>query len=364
MAKYEVVVFAKDGRPMGNIFSLCENFRWSKTRNDAEAVSFDLNLDRYEEYITAIGFGDNPKNFMETGRNDIRIKRNGRWLLGTNIVKFGYKGGDKGVSMSVNASGYLNYYKKRYIDIDYDATPQELILWGIIAAANAKYGGDYGIRQGTHRGGTISRSRHQVRKEIKSFFQQMSQVLDGPDFEFTYDKKINTYDAIGSYRPDIRLTYPGNIAGWEFDRSVDGVSNFIYGLGSGNGKDAVSAEAENTLSEDYLYRREQIVTYNSIEDVDTLQQNIDAIKHYAADPIELPVITVEDGILDLSTVSIGDTLPVEMRGNKSLSHINGYYRIESISCSVDKNGAETVNLTFDDIDIAGIIAMQDPEANA
>lgn len=360
MAKYKVVVFSKDGKAMGNIYSLCENFNWSKTRNDAESVSFDLNLDRYEEYITAIGFGDNPLNFLETGRNDIRIMRNGQWLLGTNVIRFGYSGGDKGVTMKVSCSGYLNYYKKRYLDIDYDDTPQELIIWGVINAANQKYGGDYGIRQGLHYGETVLRDRHQVRKEIKSFIQQMTQVLGGPDIEITHDKKLNTYQAIGSYRPEIRLVYPGNINGWSFDRSVERAANFIYGIGSGNGDDAVQAEAEDTASEDYIYRREQIVTYNSVVDESTLQQNIDAVKHYAANPIELPTITVQDGVLDLSTVSIGDTITVEMRGNKSLAHINGLYRIESISCNVDKNGAETVDLTFDDIDVEDIIKIQDP----
>lgn len=363
MAKYKVVVFSKDGKAMGNIFPLCENFTWTKTRNEAEQVSFDLNLARYEEYITKIGFGDNPFNFMETGRNDIRIMRNGQWLLGANVVRFKYKGGSKGVTMSVSASGYLNYYKKRYIDINYDDTPQEAILWGVINAANQLYGGDYGVRQGVHRGGTVPRDRHQTRKEIKSFFQQMSQVLNGPDFEFTPDKLLNTYDAIGSYRPDIRLVYPGNIAGWEFDRSVDNVANFIYGIGSGNGEDAPQAEAEDMVSEDYLYRREQIATYNSVEDETQLQQNIDALKHYAANPIELPTITVEDGVLDYSSVGVGDTLPVDMRGNKSVAHIKGYYRLESITVKVDGNGAETGDLTFDDIDVTEVILMQEPGAN-
>lgn len=362
MAKYKVVVFSKDGKAMGNIFSLCENFKWSKTRNDAESVSFSLNLDRYEEYLETIGLGDSPHSFLETGRNDIRIMRNDQWLIGTNVIKFTYSGGDGGVTMKVDCSGYLNYYKKRYIDIDYDDTPQHLILWGVIEAANAKYGGDYGVRQGIHKGSVVLRDRHQVRKEVKSFFQQMSQVLAGPDFEFTHDKKLNTYEAIGSYRPDIRLVYPGNISGWAFDRSVEKVSNFIYGLGSGNGDDAIQAEAEDAPSEDYLYRREQIVSYNSVVDEGTLQQNIDAIKHYAANPIELPTITVQDGVLDYSTVGIGDTLPVEMRGNKSLAHINGFYRIESITVDVDNNGAETGSLTFDDIDIDEIIAIQDPDS--
>lgn len=359
MAKYEVLVYSKDGLPMGNIFSLCRNFKWSKTRNEAESVSFDLDLADYEQYIEAIGFGADPLEFMEVGRNDIRIKRNGVWLLGTNIIKFGYASDDPGVKLEVAATGYLNYYKRRYANIAYTNTPQEDILWGVIDACNQVNGGDYGIRRGTHRGGTVLRQRNQVRKEVKSFFQQMAQVIGGPDFEFTADKLLNTFEAIGVYRKDLRLVYPGNIASFNFGRSVEKVSNFIYGIGSGNGEDAVQAESEDASSEDYLYRREQIITYNSVVEESTLQENIDAVKHYAADPIELPTVTVEDGVLDLSVVGIGDTLPLEMHGSKSLAHINGNYRIESIDCSVDENGSETTDLTFDNIDINAIISMQD-----
>lgn len=358
MAKYEVLVYSKDGNAMGNIFALCRNFQWSKTRNDAESVTFDIDLNKYEQYIADIGITE-PYDFMEVGRNDIRIKRNGVWLLGTNIIKFSYSGGSTGVTMKVSATGYLNYYKRRYVDIAYTDTPQEDILWGVIDTCNSAYGGDYGIRQGTHVGVSINRDRNQTRKEVKSFFQQMSQVRAGVDFEFTADKLLNTYIAQGTYRPNTRLVYPGNISGYSFDRSVEAVSNFVYGIGSGNGEDAIQATAEVTTSEDYLYRREQIAPYNSIEQQDTLQQNINAVAHYAAEPIELPQITVEDGVLDLSVVGVGDTLPIDMSGSASLAHINGYYRIESISCSVDENGSETVSLTFDDIDINEIISLQD-----
>lgn len=359
MAKYEVLVYSKDGLPMGNIFALCKNFQWQKVRNDAGSVSFDLNLEQYESYIEEIGFGDDPFAFMETGRNDIRVKRNGQWLIGTNVIKFDYSVDENAVMMKVQCTGYLNYYKKRYIDIDYDDTPQEEIMWGVIEACNAKYGGDYGITQGTHVGQSILRDRHQVRKEVKSFLQQMSQVRAGVDFEITADKKLNTFIAQGAYRPDIRLTYPGNISSFGFSRSVENVSNFIYGVGSGNGEDAVQAESEDTASEDYLYRREQIASYNSVIEEGTLQQNIDALKHYTKDPIELPTISVQINTLDLSVVGIGDTIPIQLRGNKSLAHIDGFYRIESITCNVNDQGDEFVDLTFDDLDINEIIALQE-----
>ena len=37
----------------------------------------------------------------------------------------------------------------------------------------------------------------------------------------------------------------------------------------------------------------------------------------------------------------------------------GFYRIEKIDCSVDENDAETVTLTFDDLDIDDIIQSQE-----
>lgn len=357
MAKYQVLVYSKDGLPMGNIFALCKNFQWQKVRNDAGSVTFDVNLEQFEEYLESINI--DPLEFMEVGRNDIRVKRNGQWVHGTNVIKFDYSVDENTVMMKVSCTGYLNYYKKRYVDINYANTPQEDILWGVIDQANQKYGGDYGIRRGNHVGESVLRDRNQVRKEVKSFFQQMSQVRAGVDFEFTADKKLNTYIAQGAYRPDVRLTYPGNIASFAFSRSVENVTNFIYGVGSGNGEDAVQAESENKASEDYLFRREQIVTYNSILDAGTLAQNIDAVNHYSSDPIELPTITVQSNYLDLANIGIGDTIYVQMTGTKSLAHINGWYRIESITCNVNEQGDESVDLTFDDIDINEIISLQE-----
>ena len=359
MAKYEVLVYSKDGKPMGNIFALCKNFQWQKVRNDAGSVSFDLNLEQYESYLEEIGFGDEPYNFMETGRNDIRVKRNGQWLIGTNVIKFDYGVDETAVTIKVSCTGYLNYYKKRYVDIDYDDTAQELIMWGVIDQCNQEYGGDYGITQGIHIGESILRDRHQKRKEVKSFLQQMSNVRAGLDFEITADKKLNTFIAQGAYRPDIRLVYPGNIASFGFSRSVENVSNYIYGVGSGNGEDAVQTSSEDQPSEDYLYRREQIASYNSVIDEGTLQQNVDALVHFTKDPIELPTITAQINTLDLSTVGIGDTILVQMSGSKMLAHINGYYRIESITCSVNDQGDESVDLTFDDLDINEIISLQE-----
>ena len=189
----------------------------------------------------------------------------------------------------------------------------------------------------------------------------MSQVIGGPDFDFSPDKKFNTYAAKGAYRPDVRLTYPGNIQEFSFNRTVEKVANYIYGIGSGNGDDAVQSTAEDTTSENYIYRREKVMTWNSVVEQDTLDEHTNASLHYYKDIIELPSVTLKDNTLDLSQVDVGDTISLELLSNISLRHVNGFYRIEKIDCTVDENDSEKVQLTFDNLDIDEIIEEQESD---
>lgn len=361
MDSYRIEVWDKSGIVLGDIRQLCSNLKWSKQRNEADTLSFDLDLTKYEQYLELINLQDNPYSFLEAGRTDLRLRRGAQYMVGTNANKFAFTTADPSVKMSVNATGYLNYYKQRFLNINYTNTPQHEILWGVIDQCNQKPNGDYGIRQGTHRGAVVNRDRNQVRKEVKSFFQQMSNVINGCDFEFTPDKLLNTYEAIGTYRKDIVLSFPGNIDSFAFNRSTDSVANYIFGVGSGNGEDAIQAFAGDSDSQDYLYLREKVASWNSVIQQATLQQNTDALLHFAKDILELPTVTLHSGEIDLSTVSVGDTIKVDFSKcmYSSLKHITGDYRIEKIDVQVDDNDNEIITLTFDDLDIDAIISKQD-----
>lgn len=362
MAKYEIEVWSKSGKPLGNIRQFCKDLTWSKSLNDVETVTFSIDLMRYEELLEGAGFKNDPFGLLDVGNHDIRIKRNGKYLLGANIIQIGYSVQDPSITMAVSCYGYLNYYKTRYITASYTDWWQEDILNDVIVKCNAETGGDYGVRRGTTTGGhQVKRTRTYLRKEVKSLIQQMSDVINGPDFDFSPDKKFNVYDVKGVYRPSVRLAFPGNIQSFNFNRSIEKVSNFVWAVGSGNGDDAVIATSEDTASENALYRREKIATYNSVVLQDTLKQHANAVVHYTKDIIELPSVTVPDGVLDLNEVDVGDTVSVSMTGALSLSHINGNYRIQKLDVSVDDNDSETVSIAFDDIDIDDIISKQEPE---
>ncbi len=361
MANYSIEIWNKAGNPIADIRQICTNFKWSKTLNGSETVSFDIDLFRLEKLIASLGLEIEPFEFFEVGRSDVRIKREGKYIIGCNAYSFNYTTSDPTITCTVNCVGYLNYYKTRYITAKYSQMAQQDILWDVIDRCNQMNGGDYGVRKGTHTGANVVRDRTYERKEVASLIQQMSNVINGCDFDFSPDKHFNTYEAKGTYRPSIHLTYPGSIQTFSIERSIEKVANFVYGIGSGNGEDAIQSTAEDIYSEDYVYRREKIATWNSVSVQSTLDEHTNATLHYLSDIIEIPVVTLRPGTLDLSEVDVGDTIDLEIKSSLTLEHVRGSYRIEKIDCSVDDNDSETVQLTFDNLDIDEIIPSQDEE---
>lgn len=367
MAKYSIEVWHKDGYPLGDISSFVTNFSWQKVLNNAESLNISIDMARFSQYLTSIGYANRPYEFLEIGRSDIRIKRNGKYILGANVAQIGYTANNTSVTLAISCYGYLNYYKYRYISGSYSNVAQAEIIYDIIDKCNAKHGGDYGVTRGTVFGTATKRDRSYDLKEVKSLITQMSEVLNGIDFEFTPDKKLNIWNTAtackGVHRPDVILEYPLNIKGFNFYRTGSNVSNHVIAVGKApsEGEKPV-VEVSDATSEDYLFRREKMVTYNSVSDENTLSQHANAVLHYTKDIIEIPNITIGDGVLDLSELSTGDTIQVNMRGDLALQNVTGDYRIESIQCKVDQNMAEEVTLKFDDIDINSIVQKQQEES--
>ena len=140
---------------------------------------------------------------------------------------------------------------------------------------------------------------------------------------------------------------------------MDSLANYIIGIGSGNGDDAIVATATDPFSRQALYRREKVATFSSVEKESTLQENTNGILEMLKDVRELPSFTLSDGILDLNDVGLGDTIYAEMNGYIMFEHIHGFYRIEKIEVTVDENDAEEVKLTFDNLNVDNIISQQE-----
>lgn len=105
----------------------------------------------------------------------------------------------------------------------FTATDQGLILWGLVAAQNARSGGDTWIRQGNVTTG-VTRDRAFSRQTLAQLFDDMTKVINGCDWEIApvdyYELNgtramgvLNVYDEQGSDRPNAVFGYsPSGVA--------------------------------------------------------------------------------------------------------------------------------------------------------
>lgn len=88
------------------------NLQW--TLNDIEEVSFDLDLLRYEEKCLEMGV--DPNDLLVPYKYDIRIRRNGVYIMGCNLVEANIQlTTEPPAKIQVKGTGYLNLFKDQYI---------------------------------------------------------------------------------------------------------------------------------------------------------------------------------------------------------------------------------------------------------
>lgn len=83
------------------------------TLNDVESVSFDLDLVQFEKRCRLLGA--TPGDVLTPYVHDVRIRRNGIYIVGAQIVEANISIQDKKGSIKVKASGFLNLFKDQYI---------------------------------------------------------------------------------------------------------------------------------------------------------------------------------------------------------------------------------------------------------
>ena len=88
------------------------NIEW--TLNDVEEVSFDIDLLRYEEKCREMGV--DPRELLKPYKQDIRIRRNGEYILGCQLVQADVSlPNQPPAKIQVKGTGFLNLLKDQYI---------------------------------------------------------------------------------------------------------------------------------------------------------------------------------------------------------------------------------------------------------
>lgn len=351
--RYELEVWSIQGRRVADISHLARNRKFTLERNQAETLTFDLDLDVFQNYCQN-NLGMAPQTVLYPYRTDIKLKRNGEYMFGTQVVLVSGSLGKDARTLTVQCTGYLNLFKDRYVTKTYSDIEATQIARDLIIETQSQTNGDMGvtIEEFPYETG-IKRDRTFERANVKQETQRLTQLVNGTfDIGFTWDKQFKIYEAIGSFRSDLELTYPGNfVIGATIERSGLNIFNRIIGLGSGFGDDQLISNQNDTDSQLTYYLRERISLFNSVVLQNTLDQNAQGdLETYKA-ILEIPKITITgmafaDG---KPFLSIGDRVPLAILDQPYFSNINAIYRVERMEVSLDDNDFEnSIAIYFDD----------------
>ena len=363
--EYTVYLINKQKRVLGEVRSLAQGLKIKKALNVGDTIDFEMDYDQFQQHI---GQNSDPRAWLVRGATDIVVFRNGKPFAVSRLATWQPKITANAIKIVMKGEPLINFYADQYITTNFNVdTPQGEIVWQVINACNLKPNGDYNIRKGDNVA-MFPRQRNETDKQVKDFITRLTRVRKGLDFEIVaheeimngaYTKYINTYDIMGVYHRNENWIYPDDDGIKDFDIDVgDEVYNAIIGYGSGNGDAAIRHFEEDDASQQMYYRREKLVTYNSIVNLQLLIENVQGVLDGVKAEIELPKFIFNHGRLDLERIRVGDSVNAKAIQNK-LFNISGVYRIIEINVDVSDEDVETPSVIFDNYNIDDIIEQQD-----
>lgn len=346
---YEVELWTRTGTRICQITHLVRNLTWSEERNEAETLQFSMDADAFEHYLIEEVGADPVSNFRE-GQTEIKVKENGEYLFGTQLYYAPINlNNDNSTSISVTATGYLNFFKDRYPDpvVSYSNTESVEIFYDLIRKAQAVPYGDYGIiipASGYYMTGKKrDRTFEQYTSSTKLNMQRLTNLVDGNfDFRILHDKTAMTYNQIGSPRTDFKIQFDrknfrSSLDSAVLNRGANNLFNSVIGLGSGFGKDQLMTRRNDIAAQNEFGLRELPVQFNEVSVQGTLDENAQARLDRVKRLLRMPQITLSGADMPRNRIEIGDVIPVQMTGLRLLEDMTGYYRVERKEVHVDEN---------------------------
>jgi hypothetical protein len=345
-SKYAFELWSPNGTLLADLTGHAKNRTFTRTRNDAEDMSFELDFNDFHQYCAHINM--HPRALLVPGQTELRIRRFNKYLVGGQIT---YATPDISSSrqiINVRAAGFLNLFMFRYIPYTaFNAVDVASMCWQVINTSQSQTNGDFGIRLGSLP--TIALSNQTPnRVRIKDFIQLLaSSPAYGFDFEFTYDKKLNFYTKMGVNRPEVRFEYPNNIKSFQVPLDATRIANEVIALGAGIGTGSThTADVTNASSQLTYKLRQDLVTVNGSDNSDGV---VDATANTDLAawgvPIEIPQLVVDGNKLPfVGSYDVGDYVWVKLGGYKWFDSINGLRRIEKYTVAISDDDIEDVTV--------------------
>lgn len=348
-SKYSIELWTPNGVLLADFSGRASNRRVVKTRNEADEITWSMDLDEFERYCDLIH--THPRALLVNGQTEVRIKRGSEYLSGGQLSYKNVTVNENKKSIELRATGFLNLLKDRFTGGSREFTAEEVttIAWTLIDESQSLTNGDFGITQGSLVAAGLNNIVYQRRNIKEAIIDLTNDITRSFDIEITYDKVFNTYKQQGNDRPDIIFEYPGNIKNFSLPDDATNLANQVVIFGSGNGDVSGSFAQEDDLgSQAGLKLRQRLLTANGFNDTqNTLTDRAKSELEAWAYSFEIPQLVIDGNIAPFITdYGIGDRVRVNLQGLKSTEHINGIYRLEKYELSIDDEDNEEIKLSL------------------
>lgn len=296
---------------------------------------------------------DDPKatrEILKPGINEIRVRRGQKYIWGGQISRVEAILEGASGTVALTAAGFLDLFKDRFTAAArvFTNTDAGTIAWTLLEESQKTAGNydpvkDFGVRAGTIQA-SVNRTRTYEFKEIKDAVIQLSEVINGFDFEIDHEKKFHVfYPKQGQLKPELVLRYPGTIGRLVLPIDASQMANQVIARGSGLGASQPIVQRDQTGVQAAYRIRQRIVDYPDVIEDATLEQHADEILRVESVPYEIPEIELLPNTdPHIKDFWLGDVIRV--KASQGLVQIDNDYRIDQIDVEVDENDLETVKL--------------------
>lgn len=342
MITYKILVKDHNGNNIGE-FEKFKNLKFGKRLNNYGTCQFEvpaddpkiaslISLRRYSVYIYRYVDGNNELLIWageQASRQGNLDDKAGNWVI-------------------IYCYDWIEQLNSRYTaeEVIYTDTDAGAIAWDLIDDTQAQTNGDFGITEGTI-DTTMNRDRTYYNKNILEAIIELSNVINGFDFEINTSKVFNVYDFQGVDRSNsVILEYGLNITTMRIMEDFSKIVNRGIILGdTGYIGDSLRVERNDTDAQALYKVREALSNETTTSETDTLQEKGDAlIRKYQLPLYKISMNIVRGGTPSIADFAIGDIIRLIVK--TGIYDLNEKFRVFEWTLTYADDNTETLDLVL------------------
>lgn len=229
--------------------------------------------------------------------------------------------------------------------VNYVGIDAAQIAWDLIDTTQGA--SDFGITEGTLEA-TQNRDRTYSNDKIGELIINLSNVINGFDFEITDSKIFNASAMIGVDRTNLVLEYGRNMQSCQINEDASSLTNRAIVIGnSGDFSSPIRVDRDDAGSQTTYKLREGLTNEMDVSEQQTLEDKGDALLRKKGLPLfKISFRQIPSSFPTIADFALGDLITVKVKSG--IYDINRTFRVYEWNVRVTKLDTEEVDLVLGD----------------